>query len=196
MKREEFIGQLENRLSGLPKDELEGRLSFYSEMIDSRMENGMTEEEAVDSFGSVDDVVEHIMSEIPLTKVVRANSSSKKGLPVWAIVLLIVGFPIWFSLLVAVFAVFLGLWIAVLSLYIVAVAFIIAAVASVVVAVYMFITGRIAIGIMLVGVTLILVSFTIVAFVVTNLLVRGMGFLTKKTVFGIKSLFIGKEGRS
>lgn len=37
MRKWEFLSTLKNRLSGLPKQEVEERLNFYSEMIDDRM---------------------------------------------------------------------------------------------------------------------------------------------------------------
>ncbi len=42
MTKQEFIAELRKGLSGLPKKELEERLTFYSEMIDDRMEEGLT----------------------------------------------------------------------------------------------------------------------------------------------------------
>ena len=47
MNKLEFIAELRDRLSGLPQGEVEERLSFYSEMIDDRMEDGVSEKEAV-----------------------------------------------------------------------------------------------------------------------------------------------------
>ena len=62
-----FLDELRRRLSGLPQSDLDERLLFYSEMIDDRMEDGLTEEEAVAGIGSVDEIVEQIMAEIPLS---------------------------------------------------------------------------------------------------------------------------------
>ena len=46
MLKNEFMEQLRSRLVGLPSQEVEERLGFYSEMIDDRIEDGLTEEEA------------------------------------------------------------------------------------------------------------------------------------------------------
>ena len=43
MRKWEFLSTLKNRLSGFPKQEVEERLNFYSEMIDDRMEEGLNE---------------------------------------------------------------------------------------------------------------------------------------------------------
>ena len=43
MRKQEFLDTLRSRLSGLPRQELEERLAFYGEMIDDRMEEGLSE---------------------------------------------------------------------------------------------------------------------------------------------------------
>ena len=47
MRKQEFLTELRKGLSGLPQDDIEERLSFYSEMIDDQIEEGLAEEEAV-----------------------------------------------------------------------------------------------------------------------------------------------------
>ena len=46
MTKLKFLFELRDRLEGLPYDEVEERLNFYSEMIEDRMEEGLSEEEA------------------------------------------------------------------------------------------------------------------------------------------------------
>ena len=43
--------ELREELMGLPQDEIEERLDFYSEMIEDRMEEGLSEEVAVAEIG-------------------------------------------------------------------------------------------------------------------------------------------------
>lgn len=64
MTKQEFLAELRRGLSGLPQNDIEERLNFYSEMIDDRMEEGLSEQEAVDGIGSVDSVVSQILSGI------------------------------------------------------------------------------------------------------------------------------------
>lgn len=68
MTKIRFILSLQERLSGLPKDDLEERLSFYSEMIEDRMEEGLSEEDAVAAIGNMDDLISRIVADIPLAK--------------------------------------------------------------------------------------------------------------------------------
>ena len=53
MTKLQFLLALHDKLTGLPRDEVEERLNFYSEMIEDRMEDGLSEEEAVAAIGSV-----------------------------------------------------------------------------------------------------------------------------------------------
>ena len=54
MYKQEFLDKLAKGLSGLPKTEREERVAFYSEMIDDRVEDGMSEACAVAQIGEVE----------------------------------------------------------------------------------------------------------------------------------------------
>ena len=71
MTKQEFTEQLRAKLQGLPEAELEERLLFYSEMIDDRIEEGESESEAISAIGNIDEIAEQILSDIPLTKLVK-----------------------------------------------------------------------------------------------------------------------------
>ena len=113
MDKREFLKNLRAALGGLPEDDLEERLLFYAEMIDDRVEDGLTEEEAVLKIGNVEDVAAQIVAEIPLSKIVK-EKVKRKGKPSGGVVaLLVLGAPIWLSLIVAAVAVVLALYVAV-----------------------------------------------------------------------------------
>ena len=115
MRKQEFLDLLRQKLSGLPEEDIGERLSFYGEMIDDRMEEGMTEEEAVSAIGSVDGIVSQIVSETPIAKLVKERIKPKRSLAAWEIVLLVLGFPVWFPLLIAAFSVLLSVYITIWS---------------------------------------------------------------------------------
>ena len=119
MYKFEFLNELKNKLNGLPKDELDNRLSFYEEMINDRMDEGKSEEEAVAEIGSVDDVVRQIASDTPLIKLVKEKTKPKRSLRAWEIVLLVLGFPLWFPLLITFFVLCLAAYILIWTLVIV-----------------------------------------------------------------------------
>lgn len=99
MDKQEFLSKLRAKLSGLPQKDLEERLSFYSEMIDDRIEEGLSEEDAVKELGTVDEVAGQIIADIPLSKLVKERIKPKRALNVWD-VLLAIGSPIWLSLMI------------------------------------------------------------------------------------------------
>ena len=65
MTKLEFILALNEKLSAYPKAEVQQRLSFYSEMIEDRMEDGLSEEEAVAAVGDVAHIAAEIAAELP-----------------------------------------------------------------------------------------------------------------------------------
>lgn len=52
MTRDEFLGRLGELLACLPAEQVEETKAFYAEAIADRMEDGMSEEEAVAAMGT------------------------------------------------------------------------------------------------------------------------------------------------
>ena len=109
MNRQEFLDALAAQLASLPDAERERSLAFYMEMIDDRMESGATEEEAVASLGSVNEIAGEILQNTP-------TPHGKQKLRGWKLALLILGAPIWLPLLAATVVVALSLVIVLWSL--------------------------------------------------------------------------------
>ena len=78
MDKKEFLSELEKRLQGLPKADIEERLEFYSESIDDRVEEGKTEEEAINDMGGIDSVVNQIADETPIVNLVKERVKPKR----------------------------------------------------------------------------------------------------------------------
>lgn len=116
MRKQEFVSKLRKKLSALPRRDVEERIAFYSETIDDRIEEGLLEEEAVNAVGSVDEIAEQIINDTPSAKAPAVKTAGG-----WKILFLILGSPIWLSLLVAVVAVAFSLyavvWSVVVSLW-------------------------------------------------------------------------------
>ena len=121
MNKEEFLNALRNKLVGLPEADVEDRLSFYQEMIEDRIDEGKSEEEAINEIGSVDDIVKEIAKDTPLVKLVKEKVKPKRSLRAWEIVLIALGFPLWFPLVVTAFVLalvaYLLIWVWVLVIY-------------------------------------------------------------------------------
>jgi len=193
----EFILALNERLSGMPKSELTERLEFYSEMIDDRIEEGLSEAEAVADIGSVEDISAQIVAETPLIKIAKEKLKPKRRFKTWETVLLALGSPVWLSLLVAAFAVMLSLyaavWAIIISLWSVFAAFLGCAVGGIVGGICIAIFENPQTGIALIGAALVCVGLSIFSFFGCKAATKGILLLTKKTALGIKGLFLKKE---
>ena len=114
MKKKEFLAKLKRGLAGLPRREVSERLSFYGEMIDDRMEDGASEEDAVASIGDLSEIVSQIRADVSGA---RTEGKRKTGGPgAGTVLLLILGFPLWFPLLCAFGALLLSLYVVLWSL--------------------------------------------------------------------------------
>lgn len=78
MNKQEFLDGLRKGLSGLPQANIEERLTFYGEMLDDRIEEGLSEEEAVAAAGSVNEIVRQTVADIPLAKIAKERIKPKK----------------------------------------------------------------------------------------------------------------------
>ena len=117
MKREEFIEALKLALKDLPDQEIQSSLAYFNEMIDDRIDEGMTEEEAVADLGRVDEIAAKLLAENQtLVERVKDKLMPKRRLAIWEIILLILGFPIWGSLLLAAVAILFSMVVAVASI--------------------------------------------------------------------------------
>ncbi len=197
MKKEEFLCALKQKLSGLPKQDVEERLSFYGEMIDDRVEEGRTEEEAVLDIGSVDDISTQIIADIPLKKLVKEKIKTKRRVGVWEIVLLVLGSPIWFSLAIATFAVILSLyvslWAVVISIWAVFASLVGCAIGGVVAGIILAIVDNGFAGIALIGASFVCAGLAIFLFFGCKAGTKAVILLPKKIALGIKKCFMKKE---
>lgn len=197
MSKQEFLAELRKALSGLPQGDIEDRLTFYSEMIDDRMEEGLAEGDAVSEIGTVDEVAAQIVGEIPLTKLVKERVRPKRALRVWEIVLLALGSPLWLSLLAALlsvtFAGYLVVWSVIFCLWAMEAALMGFAFYGAVAAVIHVVQGNGFIGLAALGAGTFCAGLSIFLLFGCKEATKGILLLTKKVALGVKSLFIRKE---
>ncbi len=199
MNKEMFLKHLQDALSGLPKGEIEERLAFYSEMIDDKVEEGISEEEAVKEIGNIEDIVFQIVDEVPLHQLVIERVKPKRKLRVFEIVLIVLGFPIWFSLAVAAFAVvlslYVSLWAVIICLWAVLVSFAACFVGGVAACVIFTVGGNGASGLAMLAAGIVCGGLAIFMFYGCKAATKGTLMLTKKFAVWIKNCFI-KKGES
>lgn len=192
MTKQEFLTLLENKLSKyLSKNDTAERVNFYSEMIDDKIEEGACEGDAILSIGSVDDIVSQIVEESSLSK----SKKKVKERNITNIILLILGFPIWFSLLVTVLVtVFSVVWSVTVSLWSVFVSFATVSLGGVICGLYFIFTGNILTGFALLSCSSVCAGLAIFSFYGCKLITKGAIWISKKTVCRIKNYFTAKEG--
>ena len=201
MKRSEFLNKLKAQLWALPEVDRQCSLDYYNEMIDDRMEDGLSEEEAVAAIGDLDEIVKQILNETPRppATIKKEQKQQKQGLETWMIVLLVLGSPLWIPLAVSaasvVFSVYASLWSVVISLYAVVFALAVAALGCILGSFFMI--GKIGAVMVAWGTALLCAGLAILFFMLSNLAAKGMVKLTA-LIWGAcknfaKNIFKGKE---
>lgn len=138
MNKQEFLNELRAELEKRSVTNIDNMIEFYDEMICDRVEDGMSEEDAIASMDTISNIVDQAVLDkaIPVLvkeRVVKSRNEAKKNgnLALW-ITLAVLGFPLWFPLAIAFAAVilslFIVLWVLVITLFVVFIAFIAAAV--------------------------------------------------------------------
>ena len=204
MTKKEFLGELRDGLCGFSDADIQKSVEFYDEMIEDRIEDGMTEEEAVADIGNAREIVSQILIEMPLPKLVRAkvkksktarqSKNAKSGMGPWSIVLIILGSPIWVSLLLALIAVVFSLYVAgwsiIITLYASDVAIFVSGIGGMLATlpVSIFQTGGA--GAILFGGGLCCIGLSILLLFVFNLVTKGYCLLTRVLWRAIKKMFI------
>ena len=196
MTKLKFLLALHNRLSHLPQDEVEERLNFYAEMIEDRMEEGLSEEDAVSAVGSIEEIAAQIQQELCGVASVSEKPKAKRQMKTWEIVLLVLGSPVWLSLAIAAVAVGISVyavaWSLVVSLWAVFVALAASGAAVIVMGVVYLCQGNTA-GVALVGAGMICTGLSMFLCLGCKALTRDCAAATKNSVLWILHRLIGKE---
>ena len=201
MNKYEFLTNLRAKLWALPEEDKQRSVDYYAEMIDDRMEDGLSEEEAVAAIGDLDEIVQQILSETPRlpaeVKKEEEQKKQKRKVSWWESVLLVLGFPVWGALLIAVstvvFSVWIGLWSVVIALYATAFALAMSAIGLLVAAFSLLWIHRYGKCAVLVGGALVCAGLAILIFLLSNLAAKGLAALTKLIWNGITGIFRRKE---
>ena len=201
MNKYEFLTNLRAKLWALPEEDKQRSVDYYAEMIDDRMEDGLSEEEAVAAIGDLDEIVQQILSETPRlpaeVKKEEEQKKQKRKVSWWESVLLVLGFPVWGALLIAVstvvFSVWIGLWSVVIVLYATAFALAVSAIGLLIAAFSLLWIRHFAKGTVLVGGALVCAGLAVLIFLLSNLAAKGLVALTRLIWNGATGIFKRKE---
>lgn len=196
MNKNDFLSALREKLNGVPEDDINKSLDFYAEMIDDRVEDGMSEEEAVQALGSMEDIIDQILADVSLPKLVKEKVKPNHVLKTWEVVLIVLGAPFWIPLVlslgIAALSVYLAVWSVIISLYAVDLSIAVSGVACIATGIVALVHAKFLVFGVMFGCGLLLIGLSILLFFVFNLVTKGILWLSKKVLIGIKSLFIKK----
>lgn len=108
MNRKQFLRRIKREFRGVPQNEIKALMEYFDESISERMDRGMSEAEAVAALGSPEEAAARIIEEMPVEfrKNVKKESGFMRGAK---IIMIVLGSPVWLSVLIAIFAVLLAL---------------------------------------------------------------------------------------
>ncbi len=200
MNKKQFLDEIKQKLRGLEESDVKKSIDYYDEMIDDYVENGKSEEEAVSSLGSVDDIATSILKEISLPKLVKAGIKAKRKLLWWEIALLVIGSPVWVPILLAVvlilLSIYIVIWSIVVALYSINLAFAAVGVSGIAGSVFLMVLGNLYQGLFYLGIGLVFSGIAILLFFAFNKISVYVIRFGNLIFRGIKSLFIRKRGLS
>ena len=188
MNKQQFLAAIAAKLQGLPQADIDKSLDFWEEMIDDRVEDGMTEE--------AEEIAAQILMDAPLPHLIRRSVDPGRALRGWEIALLILGSPVWLPLLAAAIIVFLALyivlWSVVLSLYTTDLALAASGLGCLFASAVLFFTGAVPSALWSLGTGFIGIGTAILLFLVFHKITAGILWMSKQLILSIKSAFVGK----
>ena len=163
-------------------------------MIDDRIEEGLSEEEAIAELGTVDEIYEQFLGELPLLSIIKDRITPKNRPSGGMLALIISTSLIWFPLLIVglslVLSLYAALWSLVLSAWAVFASLAISAPLGVVSGIVSIFTANATQGILLIGGGLAFAGLAILAYYGSLYATKGSAILTKKMIIGIKNLIV------
>ena len=127
------------------------------------------------------------------------NNKTKpvRSLPAWGIALIVLGFPLWFSLIAAavavVFALYVSVWAVIISLWALWLSLIVCVPCGFVAAIAFLAKGEWTTGALLIGTSFYCAGLAILGFFGCVAVSKGVVVLTKKAALSVKNRFSGKE---
>ncbi len=197
MNRFDFLYELRQGLRDFSEEDIMEHIVFYREMIEDRMEDGISEKDALAEIGTPQEVVAQIIAETPLPTLIKTKLKKERILNTWQIVLIVLGSPIWLSLLIAVlsviFSVIVTVFVVIISLYAVAVTLAACGIAGVFATIPMLIINNGLSAFASLGLGLFCAGGATLMFIGCNGIAKAIAGLVKKLILWIKSRFVTKE---
>lgn len=193
MNKKEFISILEKRLNGIPKQDIVNTIEYYNEIIMDKQDDGLSEEEAINSLGTIDEIINLTLSEVSMPKLVKEKLNLNRKLKTWEIVLLsatsIIWVPLLIVLLAVIFVVYVCIWSGVIALGSVS----ISCFATSLVGIFGLLdvlTLNVSSGLFSIGIGMVALGCGLLLGLLTIKLAKIMIVVCKKMLLKVKSLFV------
>ena len=191
MIKSAFIDTLRASLESLNKDERDKFISYYEEIIEDYKESGLTEQEVINKIGSPQSIANNILSEQDTISINMPSFNSK----ILNIILLVLGFPLWGSLLLTVVLLILSayivIWCVPFTTGVSAIAFFVAALVSIIGSPFMM-SDTLAVGVVQLGLGISSVGISILLGLITIYLSKHFIAITKKLTYKVLKSFSKK----
>lgn len=192
MTKSTFIENLRVLLKSINEDERNKFISYYEEIFDDYMENGFTEEEVINKIGSPESIANSILEEQDSLNIKVPSFNSK----ILNTVLLILGFPLWGSLLLTVALIILSIYIIIFCVPfttgVMSVSFFGAGLFGVIASLFLMFDS-LALGIVQLGVCISLIGASILLGIITLYVSKKVMSITSKLTLKIVKSFKRKE---
>lgn len=192
MTKSIFIENLRVLLKSINEDERNKFISYYEEIFDDYMENGFTEEEVINKIGSPESIANSILEEQDSLNIKVPSFNSK----ILNTVLLILGFPLWGSLLLTVALIILSIYIIIFCVPfttgVMSVSFFGAGLFGVIASLFLMFDS-LALGIVQLGVCISLIGASILLGIITLYVSKKVMSITSKLTLKIVKSFKRKE---
>ena len=194
MTKQEYLSAIRDKIRKMPSDDIDKFIDYYNEMIDDRMEDGLSEDAAVADMDAPDDVVDQILADMPLTKLVKEKIKPSHQLRAWEIVLLVLGSPIWIPLLLTAIILIITMAVVVLALllsfYAVVLSMAVAGIGGLLAVIPFFIIQNVPAALFMLGAAFAGIGLAILFIVAVKPVTIGIFKLYKASINGIKRMFV------
>lgn len=188
MTKTTFIDTLRELLQSLNEDECNKFISYYEEIIEDYKESGLTEEEVIKKIGTPQSIADNILSEQDSINIKVPSLSSK----ILNVILLILGFPLWGSLLLAlvllILSAYIIIWCIPFTTGVSSIAFFVSSLISIIGSPFMM-ADVLTVGIVQLGLGVSSVGLSILLGCITIYLSKKLVVITKKLTFKIFKSF-------
>lgn len=114
MNKEVFFMVIREKLSKFNKNEVDKIIDYYNELIEEKKENGLSEEDAIESFGDIRKIINTVTTDLIIE---NSNNDKSNTFRNFYIILGICASPILLPIGIALFAVVFSLFVVFVSVY-------------------------------------------------------------------------------